>query len=324
MQFDDAFDALERMGLSTWSQLRALVANRTRSEAHGDLAGWLKAIAALDALPLSACGDPNLNQPSVASGEHNWTDDQRAVAERSLKALIPWRKGPFKLGGIVVDSEWRSDLKFSRLEPALGDLSQQRILDVGCGNGYYALRMLGCGARSVIGVDPVLLAVVQFLAARRFLGSLDAHVLPLRLEDLPAANAFDTVLSAGVLYHSRTPIDHLTRLRDMLRPGGKLVLETLILPGDDALSRTPNTRYARMRNVWHLPTLAELLVWLARLGFREPAHHDSTVTTVEEQRSTEWMPFESLEAALDPDNSDRTVEGWPRPLRAVVSAHRPG
>ena len=41
---------------------------------------------------------------------------------------------------------------------------------------------------------------------------------------------------------------------------------------------------------------------------------------VDEQRSTEWMRFDSLASALDPNDSGRTVEGWPAPERALLLA----
>jgi tRNA (mo5U34)-methyltransferase len=47
---------------------------------------------------------------------------------------------------------------------------------------------------------------------------------------------------------------------------------------------------------------------------------DESMTTVSEQRSTEWMTFESLREALDPADSTLTVEGWPAPHRVVVTA----
>jgi tRNA (mo5U34)-methyltransferase len=78
-----------------------------------------------------------------------------------------------------------------------------------------------------------------------------------------------------------------------------------------------------MKNVWLLPTLAELTTWLQRTGFRDLEIIDTAVTTTAEQRSTEWMPFESLAEALDPENPDRTVEGWPAPRRVVVTATAP-
>jgi tRNA (mo5U34)-methyltransferase len=103
----------------------------------------------------------------------------------------------------------------------------------------------------------------------------------------------------------------------VLRPGGELVLETLILPGSLKEARTPK-RYARMKNVWSLPTLPLLLDWLGQAGFAHARTVDVSVTTNLEQRQTEWMTFESLEEALDPDDSSLTVEGWPAPRRVVI------
>ncbi|PMC22346.1 tRNA 5-methoxyuridine(34)/uridine 5-oxyacetic acid(34) synthase CmoB, partial [Klebsiella aerogenes] len=37
----------------------------------------------------------------------------------------------------------------------------------------------------------------------------------------------------GVLYHRRSPLDHLWQLKDQLAPGGELVLETLVIEGDE-------------------------------------------------------------------------------------------
>ena len=252
------------------------------------------------------------------------TPEQRERVVTALKALAPWRKGPFRVGDIDIDAEWRSNLKWDRVAAAIGSLEGRKVLDVGCGNGYYAWRMRAAGATVVIGVDPTLLYVAQFVAIKRFLLQEPVHILPLRLEELPpTAGRFDTSFSMGVLYHSRSPIEHLRSLRDSVRPGGEVVLETIVLPGEEALSRTPPGRYARMRNVWHLPTVAELLTWLDRAGLREARVADVTMTTTDEQRSTEWMTFESLAEALDPSDPARTVEGWPAPHRAIVVARRP-
>jgi tRNA (mo5U34)-methyltransferase len=228
------------------------------------------------------------------------------------------------VGGIHIDSEWRSNLKWRRVETAISPLAGKRVLDVGCGNGYYALRMRGQGASLVVGIDPTLCSVMQFQALAHFLPREPVHVLPLRLHELPPqSRTFDTTFSMGVLYHQRSPLDHLRELRGTLRRGGELVLETLILPGDEQLARTPAGRYARMRNVWLLPSAAELLVWLERCSFTDARIADVTLTGADEQRTTEWMPFESLKEALLPDNPALTVEGWPAPRRAVVVCRAP-
>ena len=95
------------------------------------------------------------------------------------------------------------------------------------------------------------------------------------------------------------------------------------MPGEESFACTPAERYARMRNVWLLPTIAELETWLTRCGFSDIEIVDQSVTTTDEQRSTEWMTFESLREALDPDNPDLTVEGWPAPRRVVITATAP-
>jgi len=307
--------ALIAASLEHWlSPVKALLDERMTGKAHGDMPAWQ---AALQALPPLTSGQISLDSAAV-SVELDSSDDSLGDA---LARLKPWRKGPFRLGDISIDTEWRSDLKWDRVIGGIAPLTDRRVLDVGCGNGYYGFRMLGAGAASVIGIDPTLLFHMQFKAINRYVASTDLHLIPARLEELPAGNrGFDTVFSMGVLYHQRSPIDHLRQLHAHLHPDGELVLETLILPGEDAFARTPGDRYARMRNVWLLPTVPELRTWLLRTGFDTVSVVDLSTTTTEEQRATEWMPFESLAAALDPEDSSLTVEGWPAPTRVVISA----
>ena len=199
------------------------------------------------------------------------------------------------------------------------------MLDVGCGSGYHCWRMLGEGAAEVIGIDPSPLFVVQFWALQKYLRQNNVWVLPLAMEQIPSKlHAFDTVFSMGVLYHRRSPFDHLQELRDCLRPGGQLVLETLVIEGGPGNVLVPEDRYARMGNVWFLPSCDTLLGWLAKAGLAEPTLIDVTVTTTQEQRATEWMTFHSLADFLDPQDPGKTVEGYPAPRRAIVTAKAPG
>jgi len=225
------------------------------------------------------------------------------------------------LGGTRIDTEWRSDRKWERLRKHV-DFTGRRVLDIGCGNGYFGWRMLDAGARLVAGIDPTLVFVMQWLACRHFAGDLPNYVLPLGMEDLPAGRAgFDTVVSMGVLYHRREPGLHLQQIRSLLESGGTLVLESLVLT-DDAYGPVlvPRGRYARMRNVYTIPSSEELLRWVRGAGFQSAEQVDISVTSLQEQRSTDWMRFESLQQALHPECAGRTLEGYPAPTRALIIA----
>lgn len=289
-------------------QAEQTLANHT----HGDLARWREALEALPVVQQCALTD----RPAPALGEA--APDQEKLKELLMR-LHPWRKGPFELAGTHIDSEWRSDWKWQRIAPYL-DLDQKTILDIGCGNGYFGWRMLAEGAKCVVGIDPTLVFVMQWLACKHFAGDQPNYVLPQRAEDLVEGKPnFDLVFSMGVLYHRRDPLAHLHQILGLLKPGGQLLLETLVLPeGGEQPTLVPEKRYARMRNVWAIPSTKQLQAWLRQAGFGSSALLDVTPTSTSEQRSTPWMTFESLEEALDPTDPSRTLEGHPAPTRAVM------
>lgn len=308
---------------------------------HGDLHRWA---SALEQLPDVISGQVSFGD-TVKIGTRSDLDsaasrqcsvfEARAGARANpcpfdalrsgLARLCPWRKGPFEIFGVTIDSEWRSDWKWRRVQAHARDLRGCRVLDVGCGNGYYGWRMLEAGARRVIGCDPTLNSVIQHLEIAHYVGGSDSRrhlVLPVRIEELPRGeDAFDTVFSMGVLYHQRDPLSHLIELYERLRPGGELVIESLVAPGRAPIR--PEGRYARMRNVSVIPDEDTLVAWLRQVGLDDARIVDVTRTTVHEQRRTEWMAFESLGAALDPRDPQRTVEGHPAPVRAIAVARRP-
>ena len=309
--------------LAAWAEkLPAQVERGLAAERYGDLPRWQAVLEALPELPVS---QRYLDRARVgADCDPPLSEDARDSLADRLQLLHPWRKGPFELFGVHIDTEWRSDWKWERIAPHLDDLRGRRVLDVGCGSGYHCWRMAGAGASEVIGIDPTPLFVLQFLALQKYLQQPGVWVLPLGIQHVPPKlQAFDTVFSMGVLYHRRSPLDHLLELRDCLRPGGQLVLETLVIEGGPGATLVPEGRYARMGNVWFLPSCDSLLGWLRKLKFREAEVVDVSVTSTEEQRSTEWMRFQSLADFLDPDDPARTLEGYPAPRRAVVTARAP-
>lgn len=298
-------------------------------ENNGNLDRWLAALEQIKTfLPAGEKDSLQLNASAVGFRyQQSLEAEQRQTLETALRGLHPWRKGPFQLDDIHIDTEWHSDWKWDRVRPHLQSLEGRRILDIGCGSGYHVWRMAAENAKLVVGVDPSLLFLSQFLTLKHFIGEqIPAYFLPLTLEQLPVSpkgGAFDTVFSMGVLYHRRSPIDHIYELKAQLAPGGELVLETLVVPESFGQLLVPDDRYAQMRNVWFLPSVPELEIWLKRCGFENVRCVDLNQTSIEEQRPTEWMEWNSLESFLDPDDHNKTIEGYPAPLRAVMLCEKP-
>ncbi|MFT5111933.1 MAG: tRNA (mo5U34)-methyltransferase [Parasphingorhabdus sp.] len=320
IDYNEFYTACLDTPLEQWSgDLQLLVQQRLAEDAHGDSSKWHHS---LDNLPDLLAEESYLNNTEVGVGG-TIDDQQRQQLENALRQLHPWRKGPFSLFDVKIDTEWRSDLKWDRLLPGLHPLQDKTVLDVGCGSGYHCWRMAGAGARMVVGIEPTLLYVYQYLATTRYLKA-PVWVFPCRMEELPPSlKAFDCVFSMGILYHRRSPFEHLMELRNALRPGGQLILETLVVEGDKDTVLVPRGRYASMTNVWFIPSPDALMLWLEKLKFRDVELIDVSVTTPEEQRSTDWMTFHSLVDFLHSDSPGLTKEGYPAPKRAILSAKAP-
>ncbi len=306
------------LSASMLSEIVALLQNETIK--HGDFSRWRSAVESLPSLPA---------QPGIVDDDH-WlietekpTAQQHEQLEQSLRGLMPWRKGPYKIGPITIDTEWRSGWKWNRLIDHISPLEGRDVLDIGCGNGYHLWRMHEAGARTALGVEPSLLFNLQFKAIQHYSNISSVAMLPLSFEQLPNSDAFDTVFSMGVLYHRKSPNEHLTRLFRSLKPGGELVLETLIAPGEEDNELTIDKRYAGMRNLYQLPSVLRVIRWMEEEAFTDIRCVSVDVTSVFEQRSTDWMTYHSLANALDPEDKTKTVEGLPRPRRAILIANRP-
>jgi len=320
--YDTLYPQLTAMGQERWAeQLQATLPERLVADRHGKLVDWQ---SALQSLPEISPSRIELKDSVTIGSSSDLGDFDRDELVARLQAFHPWRKGPYNFFGIEIDTEWRSDWKWDRVVPHIAPLAGRSVLDVGCGNGYHGWRMRGAGADFVLGIEPFLLSVQQFQVMQRYIHDPQHHVIPIGIEDVPQNLAcFDSVFSMGVLYHRRSPLDHLFELKGCLRPGGQLILETLIVEGDRETIFMPQGRYAKMRNVWFLPSIAAMTLWLERCGFTEIACVDTNRTSRDEQRSTEWMHFESLADFLDPDDPEKTIEGHPAPLRAIFIATRP-
>ena len=305
--------------LSTIVDALVKQSNVAFSANNGNIPKWEKAIESIKTQhkgPLSYVS-PYLNI--------NAKNIDKAILEQSLKQLMPWRKGPYQIADLQLDSEWRGDLKWNRLKNHISPLQGKSVLDVGSGNGYFTYLMAMAGAKIAVGIEPFLLFNYQFSAIRSLINNpLNAFVLPLKLEQVPNKALFDSVFSMGVLYHQKDHMLHLQQLKNVLVENGELILETLVIDAEQGNYIIPEDRYARMRNVWCLPSTDTLHNWLEKTGFKNIRLIDVTKTTPEEQRATHWIGdnTQSLEDFLDPNNSNLTIEGLPAPKRAIFICNK--
>lgn len=304
--------------LESWiSELQPQLAHWENEEVHADTKKWQNQLGKLPKL-----NDVELELKSQVklSTKTQFSEANTQYIKQVLKQFMPWRKGPFDFFGIDIDTEWRSDWKWDRVLPHINELRNKRVLDVGCGSGYHLFRMYGEASKQVIGIDPTTLFFYQFHVFKQYMRDVNVHFVPLGIEQMPSLRAFDTVFSMGVLYHRKDPLKFLQELKNQLVQGGQLVLETLVVEGGEQTVLMPQDRYAQMRNVWFLPSVDALKLWMKRIGFKDIKVVDISQTSVEEQRSTQWMQNHSLEDFLCPDDKSKTIEGYPAPLRATMIA----
>jgi len=295
------------------------ISNQSYQVNNGNIPKWSEAIDIIDSLPK---GKVSLKQPYININQDS-IDSESLL--KALHKLVPWRKGPFMINELTLESEWDGDMKWQRITKHIKPLTNKRVLDVGAGNGYFTLRMAMEGAKRALGIEPFLLFNYQFRAIKSMIESpLNSLLLPVKLEEMPKMDIFDTVFSMGVLYHQKDHMVHLSQLREMMAPEAELVLETLVVEDPEDYILVPEGRYAHMRNVYSIPSIKALKSWLKNANFNNIRVVDVSKTTILEQRKTRWIGENaaSLEDFLDPLDDSLTIEGYPAPTRAIVICER--
>ena len=250
------------------------------------------------------------------------TQELAGAVERVARMMMPWRKGPFDLFGTFIDSEWRSYKKFNLLKPYL-DLEGKRVADVGCNNGYYMFRMLELGPAQVLGIDPSPLFRSQFDLINRYVKSDRLRYEMLGIEHMRGfADMFDTVFCLGVLYHRSDPVVALKSLKQSLKRGGELYLDTFMIDGEEPICLVPESTYSKISNIHFVPTVPALENWCKKAGFERFEVLEIVRTEPDEQRKTDWIQGESLEDFLHPENPALTIEGYPAPKRVYIKTYR--
>jgi len=272
---------------------------------------------------------PDAEAPRFGRAEE-LNEAERERLEESIRLFAPWRKGPFQLFGRRIEANWKSQEKWNRILPYLGDLQGKDVADVGCNNGYYLFRLLGAGAGSVMGLDPVAAFARAFQFLDAFHPSPEIRFVQQGYEalaDFP--KSFDLILCLGIIYHHPDPVSIFRLCHGALRTGGMLVVESLGLPENPSReadfpggwSLIPEGRYAGMKGIHHVPDARTVRNWLRRAGFRDCDFRDEHDFTTHQQR-TELADMPTLADGLDPNNPERTVEGYPAPVRLIHTARR--
>ncbi len=309
-------------GTAPWYDDLAAVVKERRRFLDNAKGNFLRFKTVVDAMPVLVPKGIDLDGRCIRIGDAATLDaDVQDQLLAGLRGLCPWRKGPFEFFGIEVDAEWQSWMKWERLSPHLPPLAGRRILDIGSSNGYYMFKMATQNPAFVLGLEPQSSFYYQYQAVQKYLTQENVFCLPIPYHQLPAMDAvFDLVLCMGILYHRKSPVEMLSQIRDSLRPGGQIVVENLVIEGENNLCLFPHDRYAKMRNVFFIPDLAAMASWLDRAGFKAIRCVDVSTTCLAEQRKTDWIQTESLADFLDPNDSGKTVEGYPAPVRAIFLA----
>jgi len=309
-RFDRWYDALDKI----ISEKREFLDNT-----QGNFQRFKRVV---DNLPDLVPSKIDLGGDAVVVGDKtDISPEEKKNLHEKLIQLCPWRKGPFDLFGVNVDTEWQSFMKWDRLLPHLPELSGRRILDIGSSNGYYMFRMAEKNPLLVLGLEPQSSFYYQYLAVQKYLCQENVFCLPIPHDQLPGMDRyFDLVFCMGILYHRKSPIEMLKSIHGSLRKGGEIVLENLVIDSRANLCLFPKERYAKMRNVFFIPDLLAMESWLIRAGFSHIRCVDVAKTSLTEQRKTDWIQTESLADFLDPKDPDKTCEGYPAPVRAVFLA----
>ncbi len=243
--------------------------------------------------------------------ESDLSEKQKEIIHKAKEALIPWRKGPFRIFGEDLETEWRSDIKYNLIKNHF-DIKGKIVADVGCNNGYYMFRMLENNPKRITGFEPAPLSKLQFDFINHFIKS-NINFEMLGVEHIEFyEHKFDFIFMLGVLYHRPNPIGALKSLKKALNKNGEILIDTFMIDGEDEVSLTPNERYSKIPNIYFIPTIPTLKNWLNRAGFKNMEVIATSTTNKEEQRSTKWTFEQSLDDYLDPKNKSKTIEITPQ------------
>lgn len=133
----------------------------------------------------------------------------------------------YPLGRLVRPLAEPSDVAFRFLERRRTDPDTPRLLDVGCGGGAFLAAAREAGWEAIgIDFDPKAVESARGRGIEVYLGGLETVA--------DQAGRYDAVTLSHVIEHLHDPAGALRTIRHILRPGGRLYVET---PNLDAIGR---------------------------------------------------------------------------------------
>ena len=206
--------------------------------------------------------DTGARPPGSESGE--WAREIRA--ERWFHHI--------NLNGTVtpgVSSKSAQDWTTEHLPARFDGLS---VLDIGAWDGFFSFLAEERGAARVLAVDKMLnpeahsRGTSTFELAKRIRGShVEYRVAAVEnLSDLE--ERFDVVLFLGVYYHMKDPLVGLEVIRKLVKPGGRVYTEGLVIPGSRPAVRLLGPTEVEPWTFW-APTVPGLIALCRLAGFSE-------------------------------------------------------
>jgi ubiquinone/menaquinone biosynthesis C-methylase UbiE len=104
-------------------------------------------------------------------------------------------------------------------------LKRERVLDIGCGDGSISLQLLTPGSFfTLMDISSSMIATAKNNIPNKFVTNVET-----RNENFASASfdgtRFDLVVAVGVMAHVDSPDTFLGKIREVLQPGGSLILE---------------------------------------------------------------------------------------------------